>query len=162
MVYLPPLLSTSQSPRLHTCLPPHLLYVKPSVSRSNCTAVTNAAGFFLYLRLAPTGTPLYCGSLPVVQSVFPWPSFIEYVKLAIVPLIALVILLIFVALPLPASAWNIPGHMLSGAIAHQVLQQENRPTIEKVKAVLEKHPWYANQWQARLQDVPAADRDLVL
>src|SRR5262245_14742835 len=57
MVYLPPLLSTSQSPRLHTCLPPHLLYVKPSVSRSNCTAVTNAAGFFLYLRLAPTGTP---------------------------------------------------------------------------------------------------------
>src|SRR5262245_52542861 len=71
MVYLPPLLSTSQSPRLHTCLPPHLLYVKPSVSRSNCTAVTNAAGFFLYLRLAPTGTPLYCGSLPVVQIVFP-------------------------------------------------------------------------------------------
>ena len=35
-------------------------------------------------------------------------------------------------------------------------------TIEKVKAVLEKHPWYANQWQARLQDVPVADRDMVL
>jgi hypothetical protein len=28
--------------------------------------------------------------------------------------------------------------------------------------VLEKHPWYADQWQARLQDVPAADRDMVL
>jgi S1/P1 Nuclease len=28
--------------------------------------------------------------------------------------------------------------------------------------VLEKHPWYANQWQSRLQDVPVADRDLVL
>jgi S1/P1 Nuclease len=28
--------------------------------------------------------------------------------------------------------------------------------------VLEKHPWYANQWQARLQDVPAADYGLVL
>ena len=52
--------------------------------------------------------------------------------------------------------------MLSGIIAYQVLQQENPPTIEKVKAVLEKHPWYANQWQARLQDVPVADRDLVL
>jgi hypothetical protein len=66
------------------------------------------------------------------------------------------------ALPLPGSAWNIPGHMLSGAIAYQVLSQENPRTIEKVKVALEKHPWYANQWQARLQDVPVADRDLVL
>jgi hypothetical protein len=52
--------------------------------------------------------------------------------------------------------------MLSGAIAYQVLNQENPRTIDKVKAVLEKHPWYANQWQARLQNVPVADRDLVL
>ena len=66
------------------------------------------------------------------------------------------------ALPLPASAWNIPGHMLSATIAYQVLQQENPRSIEKVKAVLEKHPWYANQWQARLQDVPVTDRDLGL
>jgi hypothetical protein len=47
--------------------------------------------------------------------------------------------------------------MLSAAIAYQVLQQENRQTIEKVEAVLEKHPRYANQWQSRLQDVPVAD-----
>jgi hypothetical protein len=66
------------------------------------------------------------------------------------------------ALPLPASAWNIPGHMLSGAIAYQILQQENPQIIEKVKSVLDKHPWYANQWQARLQDVAVADRDMVL
>jgi hypothetical protein len=52
--------------------------------------------------------------------------------------------------------------MLSAAIAYQILRQENPPTIEKVKAVLEKHSWYANQWQARLQDVPVADRGLVL
>src|SRR5262245_25617362 len=52
--------------------------------------------------------------------------------------------------------------MLSGAIAYQVLHQENPQTVEKVKAVLEKHPWYANQWQARLQNVPAAERGLVL
>ena len=77
-------------------------------------------------------------------------------------LIASLVLLALAVLPLPASAWNIPGHMLSAAIAYQVLQQENPQTIEKVKAVLEKHPWYANQWQARLQDVPVADRGLVL
>jgi len=40
--------------------------------------------------------------------------------------------------------------MFSAAIAYQVLRQENPQTIDKVKAVLEKHPWYANQWQARL------------
>ena len=68
-------------------------------------------------------------------------------------LIASLVLIILVALPLSASAWNIPGHMLSGIVAYQILQQENPQTIEKVKAVLEKHPWYTNQWQARLQAV---------
>jgi len=79
-----------------------------------------------------------------------------------VPLIAFLVLLTLVALPLPASAWNISGRMLSGAIAYQVLQQESPQTIDKVKAVLEKHPSYTNQWQARLQDVPTADREVVL
>src|SRR4029453_4912692 len=68
----------------------------------------------------------------------------------------------FMALSSTAVAWNIPGHMLSAAIAYQILQQENPQSIDKVKALLEKHPWYANQWQARLQDVPVADRGLVL
>ena len=77
-------------------------------------------------------------------------------------LIASLVLLTVVVLPLPASAWNIPGHMLSGTIAYQVLRQESPQAIEKVKALLQKHPWYANQWQARLQDVPVSERDLVL
>jgi S1/P1 Nuclease len=77
-------------------------------------------------------------------------------------LVAALVLLTLVVLPLPASAWNIPAHMLSGIIAYQVLQQENPQSIEKVKAVLEKHPWYANQWQARLQEASAIDRETVL
>src|SRR5215468_7675789 len=105
MVYLPPLLSTSQSPRLHTCLPPHLLYVKPSVSRSNCTAVTNAIGFFLYLRLVPIGTPyllwfivgcLERFSLPRVHWI--WHSW------STVSLIASLVLITLVVSPLPAWA----------------------------------------------------------
>jgi S1/P1 Nuclease len=79
-----------------------------------------------------------------------------------VPLIASLALLALAVLPLPALAWNIPGHMLSAAIAYQVLHQESPQTIEKVRAVLEKHPWYATQWQARLQDVHIADHGLVL
>jgi S1/P1 Nuclease len=79
-----------------------------------------------------------------------------------VSLVASFVLLALAVLPHPALAWNIPGHMLSGIIAHQVLQHENPQIIDRVKAVLEKHPWYANQWQARLQDVPFADHGLVL
>jgi hypothetical protein len=51
--------------------------------------------------------------------------------------------------------------MLSAAIAYQVLRQENQ-TIDKVKAVLEKHPWYENQWQARLADVGELDEVLCM
>jgi hypothetical protein len=83
-------------------------------------------------------------------------------KLAAVSPIASLVLVALALLPRPASAWNIPGHMLSGAIAYQVLSQENPRTIEKVNAVLEKHPWYATQWQARLHDIPATDHGLVL
>jgi hypothetical protein len=77
-------------------------------------------------------------------------------------LVAYSIIVTLAAQPTPASAWNIPGRMLSGIIAYQVRSQENPQTINKVKAVLEKHPWHANQWQARLQDVPVADHGLVL
>jgi hypothetical protein len=52
--------------------------------------------------------------------------------------------------------------MLSAIIAYQVFLRENPQSIEKVKAMLEKHPWYATQWHARLQDVPVAERDQVL
>jgi S1/P1 Nuclease len=52
--------------------------------------------------------------------------------------------------------------MLSAAIAYQVLPKESPQTIAKVTAALEKHSWYANQWQARLQDVPVSDHGLVL
>jgi S1/P1 Nuclease len=82
--------------------------------------------------------------------------------LATMPLLASLVFLTLAAYPSPASAWNIPGHMLSEIIAYQVLHQESPQTIEKVNTVLEKHPWYANQWQARLQDVPVSERDLVL
>jgi len=74
-------------------------------------------------------------------------------------IIAFMMIAATVSLP-PALAWNIPGYMLSAAIAFQVLREESPKSIEKIKAVLEKHPWYANQWQARLQDVSIADRDL--
>jgi hypothetical protein len=82
--------------------------------------------------------------------------------LATVFLIKSLVLITLGAFPFTASAWNIPAHMLSAAIAYQVLQQESPRVIDRVTATLEQHPWYANQWQARLQDVPVADRDMAL
>jgi len=73
-----------------------------------------------------------------------------------------VVLTTIMALSSTAVAWNIPGHMLSATITYQILQQESPQTVDKVKAVLEKHPWYANQWQARLQDTPVADHSFLL
>jgi hypothetical protein len=77
----------------------------------------------------------------------------------------LIVLLVFIMVleqPFHASAWNIPGHMLSAAIAHQVLSQENPQAIDRIRKVLDKHPWYATQWQARRHDTSVADHALLL
>jgi hypothetical protein len=72
------------------------------------------------------------------------------------------IVLLIIPFVRPVSAWNIPGHMLSGAIAYQLLRQARPETIDGVKAALEKHAWYVTQWQARLHDFPLADHSLIL
>jgi len=56
---------------------------------------------------------------------------------------------VLIALPFNAFAWNIPGHMLSGAIAYQILQQENPSTIPIVRSVLEKNLWYETRWKSQ-------------
>src|SRR5690348_4522050 len=56
-------------------------------------------------------------------------------------------------------AWNIPGHMLSGAITYQILQQENPGTIAGVRFVLEKNSWYETRWKSQLEKLPQDQRD---
>ena len=46
-------------------------------------------------------------------------------------LIVYIVLLALVVLPLPALAWNIPGHMLSGAMAYQFLENEVVPSASR-------------------------------
>ena len=64
--------------------------------------------------------------------------------------------------PAYSTAWNVPGHMLSGAIAYQILRNESPATIEAVRAILEKHPWYETRWKAQLDNLPASERDEML
>ena len=54
------------------------------------------------------------------------------------------------------AAWNIPGHMLSGAIAYQILQRENPSTIPTVRSILEKNPWYETRWKSQLEKLPGS------
>jgi hypothetical protein len=61
-----------------------------------------------------------------------------------------------------AVAWNIPGHMLSGSIAYQILRTESLSTIAAVKAILEKHPWYVSHWKEQLDKLPESQRDEML
>jgi hypothetical protein len=76
--------------------------------------------------------------------------------------IRIVAALLVVLLPERLLAWNIPGHMLSVAIAHQVLQQESPQMIDKVKAVLAQHPWRFNHWQNSLASFTGSDTDVML
>jgi hypothetical protein len=77
------------------------------------------------------------------------------------PLLVLTALLV-VASVRPALTWNVPGHMLSAVIAHQILQQESPPTIDKIKAVLALHPWHSTRWQNSLAPFTGADTHVML
>jgi hypothetical protein len=72
------------------------------------------------------------------------------------------ILALFAFVPPYSWAWNIPDHMLSGAIAFQILQRESPSTIGTVRDTLAKHPWYENHWKAQLEKLSDTDRDEML
>jgi len=67
-----------------------------------------------------------------------------------------------VTFPFDGLAWNIPGHMLSGAIAYQILQQQTPGTIPIIRSVLEKNPWYDTRWRSQLEKLPDTERDETL
>jgi len=59
-------------------------------------------------------------------------------------------------------AWNTPGHMLSGAIAYEILREESPTTNQAVRSVLEKNPWYQTRWKAQLEKLPDTEHDVML
>src|SRR6266404_8396552 len=77
-------------------------------------------------------------------------------------LTAATILAALITLPSPVPAWNIPGHMLSGAIAYQILRRESPSTITTVRANLKQHPWYESHWKGQLEKLPEGERDEML
>ena len=75
---------------------------------------------------------------------------------------AIALFVSILTLPFVLFAWNIPGHMLSGILAYQILQRENPATITAVRSVLEKNPWYQTRWKAQLNKLPESERDEML
>src|SRR5215467_736256 len=59
-------------------------------------------------------------------------------------------------------AWNIPTHMVNGAITYQLLYGDSPATVAKVRAILEKHPWYADRWRDDIAKLPDSQRDEML
>jgi hypothetical protein len=64
--------------------------------------------------------------------------------------------------PSRALAWYNAGHMVSGAIAYDVLKKDSPDTIAKVVALLKKHPDYKARWAERVEGMAEADRDVYL
>jgi hypothetical protein len=50
------------------------------------------------------------------------------------------------------AAWNKAGHMVSGAVAYDVLKQDSPATVGKVVALLKKHPHYATKFAQHLEE----------
>lgn len=63
-----------------------------------------------------------------------------------------------------AAGWNTAGHMVSGAIAYQVLKADHPDTLAKVTGLLREHPDFEARWKNRLEAdyVDAEERDLYL
>ncbi len=61
-------------------------------------------------------------------------------------------------------AWNIPGHMVSGAIAYRELKAKDPKALAKILALLKKHPQYAQMFGPKLasETLSADEKDLYL
>jgi hypothetical protein len=65
---------------------------------------------------------------------------------------------ILISIPTNAFAWNIPTHMITGAIAYQTLQREDPEKIITVSLMLQRHPWYAGRWRGQLDKISGPER----
>ena len=65
-------------------------------------------------------------------------------------------------LPLQVAAWNAPTHMVTGAIAYRILENESPRTVSVIKTLLEKHPWYADRWRDDVEKLPESQRGEML
>lgn len=64
--------------------------------------------------------------------------------------------------PAPAPAWSAGGHMLTGAIAYDVLKQDDPAALQKILTLLRANPLYNRMWKSRIEAVAADEQDVYL
>ena len=69
---------------------------------------------------------------------------------------------ILICWSLDAFAWNIPTHMITGAIAHRLLEGTEPGKAAAIEAILNKHPRYADGWRDSLEKIPESQRGEML
>ncbi|MCZ2344375.1 MAG: S1/P1 nuclease [Bacteroidales bacterium] len=70
--------------------------------------------------------------------------------------------LLLMLVPASAWAWSAGGHMVTGAIAYDLLKQDDPATLREVLALLRANPLYDRMWKERLADIPADEQDVYL
>lgn len=74
-------------------------------------------------------------------------------------LLTIAVLLLFVP---PALGWSKAGHMVSGAIAFDVLETRDPEAAARVIALLKAHPQFEQRWAGQLANVPEEMKGKVL
>jgi S1/P1 Nuclease len=77
-------------------------------------------------------------------------------------LLVMIVMIIVLLFASSASAWNSPTHMVIGAIAYRILENESPRTVSVIKTLLERHPWYADRWRDNLEKLPESQRGEML
>src|SRR5688500_7622292 len=75
-----------------------------------------------------------------------------------------VVFVSLVVFPSLVFAWNIPGHMVSGALAYRELKAKDPRAVSKVVDLLKKHPQYEQLFAPKLADenLSTEEKDLYL
>lgn len=75
------------------------------------------------------------------------------------PLSIFVLMFLFAT---PVFGWSKSGHMITGAIAYDVLQRENPEALKEIVRILKQHPSYTKYLKKRVESVRKEDRDRYL
>jgi hypothetical protein len=69
---------------------------------------------------------------------------------------------ILICWSLDAFAWNIPTHMITGAIAHRLLEGTEPGKAAAIEVILKQHPRYADGWRDSLEKLSESQRGEML
>ena len=69
---------------------------------------------------------------------------------------------IVITLPFDGFAWNIPTHMITGVIAHRLLEGSEPGKAAAIEAILKQHPRYTDGRRDSVEKLPKSERGEML